>query len=209
MWWLWLVVVLLIGHPLVVAGSRDISGSKRITPLIIASSVTFAKQKASVLASRKDSSTDRKDESLPRIGPSRSLGCQRCIDFEADYVAKLAKQTRLSNFIQHSLQYCSQIFCSVVFGVILKVLNRFHVHREKILHDLVYRRPTGQPLLTVCNHQSMLDDPGIWAVALPMLRTWPSRLRWSVCTEDVFFAVSRCHCYWSESAINQMFSILF
>jgi hypothetical protein len=35
----------------------------------------------------------------------------------------------------------------------------------------------------------VLDDPGIWSVLLPFWRLHPRRLRWVLCTEDVFFAV--------------------
>lgn len=55
-----------------------------------------------------------------------------------------------------------------------------------MLHH-IFRRPTGKGLLTVSNHQSILDDPGLWAAVLPFWRVRPEQLRWTLCTEDVFF----------------------
>jgi len=55
--------------------------------------------------------------------------------------------------------------------------------------EQVWRREKGRPMLTVSNHQSVLDDPGLWCVLLPWWRMRPEQFRWSICTEDVFFAV--------------------
>ena len=49
-------------------------------------------------------------------------------------------------------------------------------------------RPEGEPLLTVANHASTLDDPAIVAAMLPwdiILR--PSLLRWSLCAHEICF----------------------
>lgn len=50
------------------------------------------------------------------------------------------------------------------------------------------KRPEGEPLLTVANHASTLDDPALVAVMLPwevILR--PSLMRWSLCTQEICF----------------------
>lgn len=139
---------------------------------------------------------------LPCIGPHRSLGSQRCLDFNTRYL----KQVR--RWYTPILQYMSQIMCYTVFGFVMKVMNRFHHHRLQVLHDLVYRRPKGQGLLTVSNHQSMADDAGLWAALLPLWRTLPSKLRWIICTEDVFFSVSFVKLqYQSSMLILFVFSI--
>ena len=44
------------------------------------------------------------------------------------------------------------------------------------------------PLITVCNHSSMLDDPGLTSVLLDTFTNFNhSRMRWGICTEEVCF----------------------
>lgn len=88
------------------------------------------------------------------------------------------------------VKYLNNFIVGTIFTIILKIRNRFSVRRKQNLLDAVYKRERGTGLLTISNHQSMLDDPGLWAALLPWWRTSPSRMRWSLCTEDVFFAVS-------------------
>ncbi|CAM9998346.1 unnamed protein product [Pylaiella littoralis] len=56
------------------------------------------------------------------------------------------------------------------------------------LVDLVRDRPEGEPLLTVANHASTLDDPALVAVLLPwdvVMR--PKLMRWAVCSQEICF----------------------
>jgi monolysocardiolipin acyltransferase len=76
----------------------------------------------------------------------------------------------------------------ILFGTILCILNNFKAFRRQILLNQVFRREKGRGLLTVSNHMSVLDDPGLFAALLPWWRISPRRLRWVLCTEDVFFA---------------------
>jgi len=41
-------------------------------------------------------------------------------------------------------------------------LNHFRVHNIAVLHDAVENRPKGQPLITIANHHSCLDEPVLW-----------------------------------------------
>ena len=95
----------------------------------------------------------------------------------------------ISSMINSTLKYFNTIVIGVLFSFLLRVLNSFKSHRENILIDEIFYRPRGTPLLTVSNHQSILDDPGLWACFLPWWRMRPEQMRWSMCTEDVFFAV--------------------
>lgn len=86
------------------------------------------------------------------------------------------------------VRYMNSILFGVVFGFLLGVLNSFEGVRVDVLLEKVLGRDKGRPLLTVSNHQSVLDDPGLWAVLLPYWRLGPEQMRWSICTQDVFFA---------------------
>ena len=81
--------------------------------------------------------------------------------------------------------------CRVLLGV------RNHV---EIVQDAAYwsmlgywrRRPRHVGLITVSNHVSSLDDPGLIAAITPvdvLLR--PSKMRWSIATQDLVFPKGR------------------
>lgn len=56
------------------------------------------------------------------------------------------------------------------------------------LHKHVLSREPGRALVTVCNHHSVLDDPGLMSLVVPLeARLNPALMRWSVCTEDICF----------------------
>lgn len=88
------------------------------------------------------------------------------------------------------IRHINTIFIGLIFGFMLRIRNTFKSYRENILFDRIWNRPAQQGLLTVSNHKSFYDDPGLWAALLPWWRVLPHRLRWSLCTEDVFFSVS-------------------
>ncbi|CAM9269692.1 unnamed protein product [Choristocarpus tenellus] len=49
-------------------------------------------------------------------------------------------------------------------------------------------RPDGEPLLTVANHASTLDDPALFAAMMPWDVTLrPSRMRWTICSQEICF----------------------
>lgn len=57
-----------------------------------------------------------------------------------------------------------------------------------LVNSTTHCRPEGEPLLTVSNHASTLDDPAVVAVLLPwdvVLR--PRLMRWSVCSQEICF----------------------
>lgn len=71
--------------------------------------------------------------------------------------------------------------------IILVFFNRTKVYNRERLIELVANRPKGVPLVTVSNHHSCFDDPGIWGV-LP-LKQGCSRVkqRWSLAAHDICF----------------------
>jgi hypothetical protein len=116
-----------------------------------------------------------------------ALSASRCDKF----VEFLEKNKRWGGkFMGPLIRYINILFIGSIFSIVLRVLNKFKSHRANVLLNNIWKRLKGQGLLTVSNHQSFYDDPGLWAALLPWWRIRPEVLRWSLCTEDVFFAVS-------------------
>lgn len=88
-----------------------------------------------------------------------------------------------------TIRYLNNFIVGILSIIVLHIMNSFKEFRKEILLNLVFNRPKGKGLLTVSNHQSIVDDPGIWGAILPFWRIRPNQLRWSLCTEDVFFYV--------------------
>ncbi|XP_017839414.1 tafazzin homolog isoform X2 [Drosophila busckii] len=71
--------------------------------------------------------------------------------------------------------------------IILVVLNKTHVFNKERLVQEVSKRPKGIPLVTVSNHYSCFDDPGIWGV-LPFRYLCSTKyIRWSMAAHDICF----------------------
>ena len=90
------------------------------------------------------------------------------------------------------VRYLNTIMIGVIFSIILRVFNKFTSVRRELLTDKIFNREKGRGLLTVSNHQSMADDPGLFAALIPWWRISSQQMRWVLCTEDVFFYVSYC-----------------
>ncbi|CAH0764666.1 unnamed protein product [Diatraea saccharalis] len=102
------------------------------------------------------------------------------------------------------LWYCASSITVAVVGLFSKIiivfLNKTTVYNRETLQRAV-GRATGVPLLTVSNHHSCFDDPGLWGVL-----DWTSlargyRMRWSLAAHDIcftnalhsyFFSLGKC-----------------
>ncbi|XP_064632777.1 tafazzin-like isoform X2 [Lineus longissimus] len=71
-------------------------------------------------------------------------------------------------------------------------LNSTKTHNVEILHEAL-ERPVDQPLITVCNHMSCLDDPVLWGILRwRHLLLQPMHLRWGLAGHDICFT-KECH----------------
>lgn len=67
-------------------------------------------------------------------------------------------------------------------------LSRRFVNHGRLTQPHCLCSRDGVPLITVANHASCLDDPGITSLILPWaVRSNADLLRWTVCTEELCF----------------------
>lgn len=80
---------------------------------------------------------------------------------------------------------------STIARFVLHVLNKTEIHNHQRLLDAVENRPPGAGLITVANHTSMFDDPGVLSILMPWswlwFEPWLNRVRWSLCAREVCF----------------------
>ena len=104
-----------------------------------------------------------------------------------DLYSEVVQRPRWGGSFGKVVRYLNQVVVGSIFSFILRVLNKFKAYRLKILTDLVWKRPEKRGLLSVSNHLSVMDDPGLFAACLPWWCLPNSKFRWTICTEDVFF----------------------
>ncbi|XP_034480154.1 tafazzin homolog isoform X2 [Drosophila innubila] len=90
-----------------------------------------------------------------------------------------------------TLWYIASQFVVTLVGIFSKILlvglSQTKVYNKDRLTTAVAKRPKGVPLITVSNHHSCFDDPGIWGV-LPFRYVCNTlRIRWSMAAHDICF----------------------
>lgn len=95
------------------------------------------------------------------------------------------------------LWYCASSFTVAIVGlfskIIIELLNKTTVYNKEVLTRAVHR-PPGVPLITVSNHHSCFDDPGLWGVLDALVLARHGRMRWSLAAHDICFT-SALHAY--------------
>ena len=59
---------------------------------------------------------------------------------------------------------------------------------KKFLYAAMRKRPPGVPMITVANHASSMDDPGLLSCIMPIdVMMQPKKVRWSIATQEIVF----------------------
>lgn len=69
---------------------------------------------------------------------------------------------------------------------VICVLNKTNCYNAKSLQDALHDKPKGVPVITISNHLSCFDDPGIWG-ALNFRTLLSRKMRWSLAAHDICF----------------------
>lgn len=71
--------------------------------------------------------------------------------------------------------------------IIIEWLNTTNVYNKDILVKALDHRPQNVPLITVSNHHSCFDDPGLWACLSLKHICSRKKMRWSLAAHDICF----------------------
>ena len=108
----------------------------------------------------------------------------RCEAYATEVERKAVVTT--SSFRSNPVVYCADLLIryinAILVGLFLSFFlvlnNKFVCHDKEVLLEQVFRRKKNKPLLTVSNHLSVMDDPGLWAGILPWWFMSPDSMRW-------------------------------
>jgi len=67
--------------------------------------------------------------------------------------------------------------------------SKVNVHNNAVFMEKVMNRPPKESLLTICNHISTIDDPGVWGMLFDYKFFWfqTHLLRWSLGAKELMF----------------------
>jgi len=100
-----------------------------------------------------------------------------------------SSQAQLSLGVMFWELVCSATMLTFGMGakLVLRGLNKTVIHGKENIERVFVRSPE-QPLLSVINHQSCFDDPGIWgAVLSPYQLSDRCNMRWGASASEVIF----------------------
>lgn len=94
----------------------------------------------------------------------------------------------------HRLWKMGSAFVIPMVGILSKImanwLNTMTVHNRETLLEAIKNRKEGQPLITVSNHHSCLDDPVLWGMLDWSCLLNSQIMRWSAAAQDICFTNS-------------------
>ncbi|KAF5307526.1 hypothetical protein FQR65_LT06881 [Abscondita terminalis] len=80
------------------------------------------------------------------------------------------------------------IACVGIFSkILIHWLNKSKIHNRQYMSYALENRPKNVPLITVSNHHSCFDDPGIWGTLDIKHLLSRSVMRWSLAANDICF----------------------
>ncbi|XP_011493893.1 PREDICTED: tafazzin homolog [Ceratosolen solmsi marchali] len=98
-------------------------------------------------------------------------------------IPKLRNSTNLWNFAS-SITFAA---VGIVSKIIMEWLNKTTVYNKHIIERALNSRPKEVPLITVSNHHSCFDDPGIWSTLNLKNLLNRRKMRWSLAAHDICF----------------------
>ncbi|CAM9633722.1 unnamed protein product [Ascophyllum nodosum] len=95
------------------------------------------------------------------------------------------------DFLMKTSRVITFVTGTAAFSLLVHVLNKFEIKDDehyRVFVEAVRNRPSGVPLLTVANHCSPLDDPGVFVGMLPpSVTATPELMRWTLCAKEICF----------------------
>lgn len=77
---------------------------------------------------------------------------------------------------------------------LISVANKSTVYNGDKFQSILAQKPPSVPLITVSNHHSCFDDPGIWGALDVATLSRRDRMRWALAAHDVCFT-NKVHSY--------------
>ncbi|XP_037910620.1 tafazzin homolog isoform X2 [Hermetia illucens] len=105
---------------------------------------------------------------------------QSCIDW---VFPRLRRPSRFWHFASTLTVAAVGLFSKII----IVWLNKTRVYNKQILIDAIAKRPKGVPLVTVSNHHSCFDDPGLWGILPTKYLCGKNHIRWSLTAHDICF----------------------
>lgn len=106
------------------------------------------------------------------------------MDYKVDWIfPALRKPLYLWNIASSFTVAAVGIFSKLLIGW----MNKTKCYNTDMFNKLLEGRPNNVPLITVSNHHSCFDDPGIWGCLSWRHLLRRNRMRWSLAAHDICF----------------------
>ncbi|XP_063215977.1 tafazzin [Bacillus rossius redtenbacheri] len=118
--------------------------------------------------------------------------------YKSDWVFPTLKQTSVLWNIASTITFAA---VGLFSKILMEWLNTTTVYNKGVIDRAIDGRPRHVPLVTISNHYSCFDDPGLWGTLSMKQLTNQKRIRWSLAAHDIcftnvfhsyFFALGKC-----------------